>query len=178
VSDEVSHHGRTFVDPFDVDGGADDPDPDRTEFAYQRWQIVHDGTGQLWHITSRWRDEDTGQRWYFLEDMTWTDGERRDAQWLDETGAATGHRIEGTKPAVELGYRVNGRLCGPEEAATKLQRDRSNDRGCIHDRVPCSNCEKGDSELIDHVATLRGGVERVTTWCRLCGHMEVFEDVD
>ena len=146
------------------------------EWEFDLYRVVRDGD-QLWHVTGRWLDIDSGRREYMLEDMTWTRGERRDADWFEDEAEATRHRVEGTKPAVEIGYRVNGMLSGPDEAQRRLHRRRDEDKlGCVHEQTPCSHCGVEDSEEIYIVQTPSSSDEETTIWCRVCGHMEVVRE--
>ena len=158
-------------DDLVTDGGQD-----VDAWAFERWQLVRDDRDRLWHITARWEDVDTGSREYFIEDATWTRGERRDADWFEDEAEATGTVVVGTKPAVELGYRVNGLLCGPDEAPDRLDRDRERGRTCTHDLTPCSHCDTDDPEEIDVVMTPSSSAEANATWCRVCGHVETHTD--
>jgi len=141
------------------------------QWRFEKGDILRDENGQLWHVTNRWQDIDTGRRKYHIEDMTHTAGEDRDADWFESHAEPTGENITGSKPATVFGYRVNGLLVGPEYAPEKLQRDRERGRGCLHEETPCPHCGTADSQAIDIIQSYSDDEASVTV-CRVCGHTE------
>jgi hypothetical protein len=134
---------------------------------YECGEVLRDDDDRWWHVLSRYRDVDTGKRFYRLADATHTEyKDRAHADWI-EGDFESDEWNTNTKPAAERGYRVNGRLVGPSQ----IQHAKGNE--CLHEQQ-CPNCGsdgKGEIDIINDHAE-----ERAYGECRVCNEMWEIDD--